>query len=112
MFLGPGYSRRARMLAAAVQAHRRASLRPPGPSRSFVLPLRAGITRRLAGPAVAKGAPMPLPSTVDAFLEVVFKSGVLEKEVLDPYLQQMKAGGGYTDKPRTLAAALVRDGLL
>ncbi len=55
---------------------------------------------------------MTLPSTVDEFLEVVVKSGVLEKDVLDPYLQQMRAAGNLPDKPKKLAAALVRDGLL
>ncbi len=55
---------------------------------------------------------MTLPSSVDEFLEVVVKSGVLEKDVLDPYLQQMRAAGGMPDRPKKLAAALVRDGLL
>ena len=55
---------------------------------------------------------MPLPSTIDEFLEVVVKSGVLEKDVLDPYLQQMRAAGNLPDRPKKLAAALVRDGLL
>ena len=55
---------------------------------------------------------MALPSTLDEFLEVVVKSGVLEKDVLDPYLQQMRAGGGLPDMPKKLAATLVRDGLL
>ena len=55
---------------------------------------------------------MALPSTVDAFLEVVVKSGVLEKDVLDPYIQQMRAAGNLPDRPKKLAAVLVRDGLL
>jgi serine/threonine protein kinase/Tol biopolymer transport system component len=55
---------------------------------------------------------MPVPSTVDEFLDIVVKSGVLEKEVLDPYLQQMRAAGSYPEKPKMLGAALVRDGLL
>ncbi|HVS36937.1 MAG TPA: serine/threonine-protein kinase, partial [Gemmataceae bacterium] len=55
---------------------------------------------------------MSIPSTSDAFVEVVVKSGVLERDVLDPYLQQMRAAGNLPDKPKKLAAALVRDGML
>jgi serine/threonine protein kinase len=55
---------------------------------------------------------MAVPSSVDEFLEIVVKSGVLDKDVLDPYLQQMRAAGGLPDKPKKLAGTLVRDGLL
>ncbi len=55
---------------------------------------------------------MALPSTTNEFLEILVKSGVLEKDVLDPYLQQMRAAGSFPDKPKKLAAVLVRDGLL
>ncbi len=55
---------------------------------------------------------MALPSTTNEFLEILVKSGVLEKNVLDPYLQQMRAAGSFPDKPKKLAAVLVRDGLL
>jgi serine/threonine protein kinase len=55
---------------------------------------------------------MPAPSTVEDFLEIVVKSGVLEKDALDPYVQQMKAEGAVPPSPNKLAAAMVRDGLL
>ena len=55
---------------------------------------------------------MPVPSTVEDFLEIVLKSGVLEKDTLDPYLQQMKAADALPQAPTKLGAAMVRDGLL
>ncbi len=55
---------------------------------------------------------MPAPSTVEDFLEIVVKSGVLEKDTLDPYLQQMRAADAVPPSPNKLGAAMVRDGLL
>jgi serine/threonine protein kinase/Tol biopolymer transport system component len=55
---------------------------------------------------------MPAPSTVEDFLEIVVKSGVLEKDTLGPYLQQMKAADALPPSPSKLGAAMVRDGLL
>ena len=55
---------------------------------------------------------MPAPSTVADFVEIVVKSHVLERDVLDPYLQQMRAAGAYPDRPKKLGATMIRDGLL
>src|SRR5205814_5010001 len=52
------------------------------------------------------------PSTVEDFLEIVVKSGVLEKDTLDPYLQQMRAADALPPSPNKLGAAMVRDGPL
>ncbi len=55
---------------------------------------------------------MALPSTADDFVEIVLKSGVLDRDVLDPYLRRMRSAGGLPDGPKKLGAAMVRDGLL
>jgi serine/threonine protein kinase len=55
---------------------------------------------------------MTVPSTIDEFLEVVLKSGVLEKDALDPYVQQMRGAGTTPERPAKMGAAMVRDGLL
>ena len=55
---------------------------------------------------------MALPSTADDFLEIVVKSGVLDRDVLDPYLRRLRTAGVLPDGPKKLGAAMVRDGLL
>jgi serine/threonine protein kinase len=55
---------------------------------------------------------MAVPANVAAFLDLVVKSGILEKDVLDPYLHQMRAVGTMPEEPAKLGAVLVRDGLL
>jgi hypothetical protein len=51
----------------------------------------------------AKSAePMPAPATVDAFLDVLGKSGLVAEERLRLFLQQV---GGLSMMPRKLAAA-------
>jgi eukaryotic-like serine/threonine-protein kinase len=52
---------------------------------------------------------MPTPSTIDAFLEVLGKSGLVEAERLRLFLQQ---NGGLSATPRKLAARMVAAGLL
>jgi serine/threonine protein kinase len=55
---------------------------------------------------------MPAPSSIEAFLEVVQKSNVVEKQRLDDHVQQQRAAGTLPTAPRTLATQMVRDGLL
>jgi serine/threonine protein kinase len=52
---------------------------------------------------------MPAPATIDRFLEVVGKSGLVEQDRLRLFLQQ---AGGLSTMPRKLAARLVASGLL
>lgn len=52
---------------------------------------------------------MPAPATIDAFLEVLGKSGLVEAERLRLFLQQ---NSGLSATPRKLAARLVAAGLL
>ena len=55
---------------------------------------------------------MPAPTTVDEFLQVVRKSGVLEAASLDAYVQQRRDGPGLPDQAPELANAMLRDGIL
>src|SRR5262245_6994281 len=52
---------------------------------------------------------MPAPASIDAFLEMVAKSGLVESERLRSFLQQ---NAGLSSTPRKLAARLVTAGLL
>jgi serine/threonine protein kinase len=52
---------------------------------------------------------MPAPATIDAFLEVLGKSGLVEPGRLRTFLRQ---AGGLSSAPRKLAARLVASGLL
>jgi serine/threonine protein kinase len=55
---------------------------------------------------------MSAPTTVDGFLELLSRSGLLDPQRLRSYLQRRAAAGGLSGGPRTLANVLVRDGLL
>jgi serine/threonine protein kinase len=55
---------------------------------------------------------MPAPSTCEALLELVRKSGIVDSQRLDAHVQKLRDGGEMPAKPRELAAALLRDGLL
>src|SRR5262249_19819163 len=51
-------------------------------------------------------------ATVDAFIELVRKSDLVEADRLTSYLDKLKAGNGLVSDPQTLADLLVRDCLL
>src|SRR5436190_3256997 len=55
---------------------------------------------------------MSVPSTVDDFLDVGAKSGVLEKKVTDSYVAKLRAAAAVPNTPKQLAQFMVRDGLL
>jgi serine/threonine protein kinase len=55
---------------------------------------------------------MPAPSTADQLLELLSKSGLLDPQQLQSYLQSRHPNGVGSNTPRTLANILVRDGLL
>jgi serine/threonine protein kinase len=55
---------------------------------------------------------MPAPSTVDEFLELARKSGVVEEPRLEAYVQNLRAAGTLPAEPSKLAGLLVRDALL
>jgi WD40 repeat protein/tRNA A-37 threonylcarbamoyl transferase component Bud32 len=55
---------------------------------------------------------MPVPTTIEEFLELGEKSGLLDKQGLDRYVQNMRASAGLPSAPDSLARAMVRDGLL
>jgi serine/threonine protein kinase len=55
---------------------------------------------------------MPSPTTIDEFLELVRKSGVVDEKKLATYLERARAAGPLPAEPAKLAGLLVRDGLL
>src|SRR5262249_33313782 len=78
--------------------------------RSAVVRLRP-LTAQ-GGFASAKGKPMPSPTTIDEFLELVSKSGVVEEKKLATYLARARAAQPLPPEPPKLAGLLGRDGLL
>jgi serine/threonine protein kinase len=55
---------------------------------------------------------MAAPSTVDEFLDLVRKTGVLDEKRLDAYLEKARAAGAVPPDPGKMAGLLIRDGLL
>jgi serine/threonine protein kinase len=55
---------------------------------------------------------MPSPTTIDEFLQLVSKSGVVEEKKLTTYLERARAAQSLPAEPPKLAGVLVRDGLL
>jgi eukaryotic-like serine/threonine-protein kinase len=55
---------------------------------------------------------MPSPTTIDEFLELVRKSGVVDEKKLTTYLDKVGAAQALPSVPAVLAGLLVRDGLL
>src|SRR5262249_23608343 len=55
---------------------------------------------------------MPAPSTIEEFLELVRKSGVVDEKRLTAHLDRLRAAGQVPAEPVKLAAQLVRDGVL
>src|SRR5262245_10670125 len=55
---------------------------------------------------------MPAPTTIDEFLEVARKSGVIDDKRLAAHLDKLRAAGQLPSDPRDLAVQLVRDGVL
>src|SRR5262249_36043590 len=72
---------------------------------------RSGPTSRPRS-ASPKGPAMPAPATSQDFLELSKKSGILEKQTLDAYLEKLKAESGLPGAPKELALAMIREGLL
>jgi serine/threonine protein kinase len=55
---------------------------------------------------------MPSPTTIDEFLELVRKSGVVEEKRLGAYLDKARTAQALPAEPARLAGVLVRDGVL
>src|SRR5688500_11294314 len=55
---------------------------------------------------------MPAPATTDQFLEMAGKSGLIEPQRLDAYLERRRAAGDLPEAPSALAEAMIREGLL
>jgi serine/threonine protein kinase len=55
---------------------------------------------------------MPVPTTTDQFLELVNKSGLLDRQRLQAHLQRCRDSGALPEEPQALADLLVRDGFL
>ena len=53
---------------------------------------------------------MPAPRTVDEFLDLSKKSGVLDPPSLDAYVDRLSGHEGLPQKPRSLAKLMIRDG--
>src|SRR5262245_53549260 len=55
---------------------------------------------------------MPAPLSIDEFLDVVRKSGVVDEKRLQAALDKLAAAGQLPNEPGKLAGLLVRDGVL
>src|SRR5262245_38383297 len=55
---------------------------------------------------------MPAPTLTPEYIELVRKSGVVDGQRLDRYLQEHEAAGGLPAEPKQIAGQLERDGLL
>src|SRR5438045_2689896 len=55
---------------------------------------------------------MPAPSSIDEFLELVRKSGVLEEKRLTAYLEKLRARGISPPDPAKLSGYMVADGVI
>src|SRR6266436_2683586 len=55
---------------------------------------------------------MPAPTTIDDFLELVRKSGVVEEKRLSAHLDTLRSAATVPAEPRQLAIQLVRDGII
>lgn len=55
---------------------------------------------------------MPAPATSEELLDLVRKTDVVDPQVLDDYLQQLRAAGPIPTEPKAMAGLLIRDGLL
>jgi len=55
---------------------------------------------------------MPAPATVNEFLDLVRKSGVVDENRLQPWLQQLQTSSTVPAEPNKLAGIMIRDGLL
>jgi serine/threonine protein kinase len=55
---------------------------------------------------------MPAPATIDEFLDVVRKSGLVDPQRLETHLQQLQAAGPLPTEPKKLADLLIRDGFM
>src|SRR6185437_8604962 len=72
----------------------------------------SGILRGARLIRVSKRKPMPSPTTIDEFLDLVRKSGVVEDKRLTTYLDKLRASQPLPSEPGRLAGLLVRDGIL
>src|SRR5450432_1794461 len=55
---------------------------------------------------------MPSPTTIEEFLDLVRKSGVVDEKRLSGHVERMRAAGQLPPDPMRLATQLVRDGVL
>src|SRR4051794_25598455 len=55
---------------------------------------------------------MPAPATIDEFLDLVPKSGVVATDRLNAYLKGLRTAGGLHGPPSQVSGLMVRDGLL
>lgn len=55
---------------------------------------------------------MPVPTSIDTFLALTYKSGLLESDGLAPFQEAWKQAGTTPKTPKALADALIREGLL
>ena len=55
---------------------------------------------------------MPAPATVDEFIDLVRKSGIVDEKRLDPHLTKLRSSKTLPKEPGKLAGIMVRDGVL
>src|SRR5438552_924671 len=55
---------------------------------------------------------MPAPGTVDEFLDLIRKSGVVEEKRLSPYLEKLRAAGKVPTDPGKMARLLIDNSIL
>ncbi len=58
------------------------------------------------------GPTMPVPTTIDTFLDLGYKSGLLEKAAVESLCASAEGDSSAAQEPRQLAEALIRGGLL
>src|SRR6516225_4556238 len=80
---------------AFLETHRRG---PPAP----------GVPAR----AIAREPTMSAPTTIEEFVGVMSRSGLVEEAAVRSYVDALRAAGNLPGQPRDLARAMIRDGLL
>lgn len=55
---------------------------------------------------------MPTPSSIDEFLDLIRRSGVIDDKRLNPYLEKLRASGSQPAELNKFAGMMIRDGIL
>src|SRR5690349_6067935 len=94
------------------QSHRRAASPPKRPPPRHPVEADTPVVSAPTAETSTAGGPMPAPSTVDEFVDLVRKSAVLDEPRLSEYVQKLKADATAPKDPSGVAGLFVRDGLI